>query len=346
MSEQARAILAGVLLAASLALAWVLTGTFLTIFSGILVAGLLDAVVRSVRQVVPIPRPMLVVAITLCLFALAGLGLSVGGIRLWQSIDALLQMLTSQAREFYQQLVSLNARSDLFGEDTGAMLRDLLPDPSGIFSSAQSIFGGAIGILANVVVIIFLGIFFAINPGVYRDSIVVMMPRAQQERIRGALNETGQTLRGWLVSQLAMMVLIGSLVSSLLLALGTPNAVTLGVLAGVFNFVPFLGPLFSAVPILMTLATQDMTTLTLGALGLLVIQNLEGYVLTPLLQQRIIALAPAWSICTMLVLGSLFGPFGIALATPIYAVLRTLAIKLYVEPRDVPLPEPDKGLKA
>ena len=83
----------------------------------------------------------------------------------------------------------------------------------------------------------------------------------------------------------------------------------------------------------MTLATQDMTTLIIGVGGLLLIQNLEGYVLTPMLQARIISLPPAWSLCMMLVMGALFGLPGVALATPLFAVIRSLTLSLYVEPQ-------------
>ena len=77
-----------------------------------------------------------------------------------------------------------------------------------------------------------------------------------------------------------------------------------------------------------------MTTLLLGAVGLILIQNLEGYILTPMLQQRIIHLPPAWSLSVMAVMGALFGPLGIALATPIFAVARTLTYELYIDPRE------------
>ncbi len=137
-----------------------------------------------------------------------------------------------------------------------------------------------------------------------------------------------------MVTQIAVMVIVGTLVGTLLLVLGVPNAWILGLLAGALNFIPFLGPIFSAVPVLLTLAAMDTNTLVVGAVGLLLIQNLEGYVLTPMLQQRVIKLSPAWSLSIIAIMGSLFGLLGIALATPVYAVLRVLTLKLYVEPRE------------
>jgi predicted PurR-regulated permease PerM len=214
------------------------------------------------------------------------------------------------------------------------MMGNFLPDPGGLVSQAGSFFGSTVGVLSNVVVIIFLGLFFAINPATYRDGFLLLMPQRHRPLLMGALTETGSALRGWMVTQLAMMILIGTLVGLLLWVLGVPNALVLGILSGALNFVPFLGPIFSAVPVLLTLASESMNVLILGAVGLLLIQNLEGYILTPMLQQRIIKLSPAWSLSIMAVMGALFGITGIALATPVYAVARVLVLKLYVEPRE------------
>ncbi|MBD8066460.1 AI-2E family transporter [Devosia sp. PTR5] len=332
MHDRTRAITTGVLLAAALALAWVLTGSLLTIFAGILVASLLDAIVRQLARVLPLPHAALVILVTLAVFGTVIAGLSLGGMQLWQSVDDLVSMLIEQARQIYLELRRMIISIGMVDNDQ-SLLADAMPDPAGLLAGMQTVFGSAVGAIANVVVIVFLGIFFALNPAGYRDGMLDLAPRHLQPRLRTALDAVGHTLRGWIVTQVIMMGVIGTLVGTLLWALGTPNALTLGVLAGALNFIPFLGPIISAVPVLLTLASQDMTTFLLGALGMLLIQNLEGYVLTPLMQQRVIHLPPAWSLCTMLIMGSLFGFFGVALATPAYAVIRTLTLRLYIEPR-------------
>lgn len=187
-------------------------------------------------------------------------------------------------------------------------------------------------------IIAFLGLFLAINPKGYLEGFLLLLPKSQRPITRDALVASGTVLRGWLVTQMGMMVLIGTLVYLLLAALNVPNAATLGLIAGMLNFIPFLGPIISAVPIMLTLAAGDMQTLIIGAIGLLLIQNLEGYILTPILQQKIINLPPAWSLVVMTILGALFGPLGVALATPIFAVCRVLTFKLYIEPRDAKAP--------
>ncbi|WIY52849.1 AI-2E family transporter [Devosia sp. YIM 151766] len=334
MVSNRRAIITGVLLAAGLALAWQVSTPILLIFAGILVACVLDAAVRALARIAPWPRPLLLAIVSFTILVLVVLALSLGGVSLWRNIQDLLRLLVAEIARIYGELQELGLVHEISRSDIETMVTTFFPDPGGLFNQASSFFGSTLGIVSNAVIIIFLGLFFAIDPRAYRDGVLLLLPQTYRPRISAALSDTGEALRGWMVTQLAMMILIGTLVFTLLWALGVPNAPVLGLLAGALNFIPFLGPIFSAVPVLLTLAAQDTQVLILGAIGLFLIQNLEGYILTPMLQQRIIRLSPAWSLSIMTVLGTLFGIMGIALATPIYAVGRMLTLKLYVEPRE------------
>ena len=333
MADGTRPVLIGIFVVAGLLLAWQVSHILLLVFAGILNATLLDAAVHAIRRIVPLPRPLLVVTVALCILVLLGVGLTLGGASLIESINQLWDMLTDQAERLSDQWDQLQ-NGDAEGEENGSFLSNILPGAGELFSQAGSLFSLTTGVASNFIIISFLGIFFALNPPGYRDGFLLLLPRAHRKRLRHAFSSTGEALRGWLVTQVAMMILIGTLVYGLLSALDVPNAPLLGAVAGALNFVPFLGPILSAVPILLTLAAEDMTTLLLGAVGLLVIQNLEGYILTPMLQQRIINLPPAWSLTVMAVMGALFGPLGVALATPVFAVARTLTNELYIDPRE------------
>lgn len=334
MASSTKAVITGVLLAAALVLAWHVSTPILLIFAGILVACVLDAAVRTLARIAPWPRPLLLTIVSFSILIVVVLALSLGGVSLWRNIQDLLRLLIAEIARIYGELQELGLVHEISRSDIETMVMTFFPDPGGLFNQASSFFGSTLGIVSNVVIIIFLGLFFAIDPRAYRDGFLLLLPRKYRPRISAALGDTGEALRGWMVTQLAMMVLIGSLVFLLLWALDVPNAPVLGLLSGALNFIPFLGPIFSAVPVLLTLAAQDTNVLILGAIGLFLIQNLEGYILTPMLQQRIIRLSPAWSLSIMTVLGTMFGIMGIALATPIYAVGRMLTLKLYIEPRE------------
>ena len=334
MTSSTRAVVTGVFLTAALLLAWHVSNPILLIFAGILIACVLDAAVRTLGRIAPWPRPVLLVIVGVTILLFMVVAFSFGGVSLWRNIQDLFRLLVSEIARIYGELQELGMVGEISRSDIETMVTTFFPDPGGLFNQASSLFGSTLGVASNAVIIIFLGLFFAIDPKAYRDGFLLLLPRRHRPRISAALGDTGEALRGWMVTQLAMMVLIGTLIFLLLWALGVPNAGVLGLLSGALNFIPFLGPIFSAVPVLLTLAAQDTNVLILGAIGLFLIQNLEGYILTPMLQQRIIKLHPAWSLSIMTVLGTLFGIMGIALATPIYAVGRMLTLKLYIEPKE------------
>lgn len=333
MTSSTSAIVTGVLLTAALILAWHVSAPLLLIFSGILVACVFDAAIRTLARIAPWPRPVLLIIVSLVILVFVVIAFSLGGVSMWRNVQDLLRLLISEITRIYGELQELGLVGEISRSDIETMVTTLFPDPGGLFNQASSLFGSTLGIFSNTVIIVFLGLFFAMDPAAYRDGFLLLLPMRHRARISSALGDTGEALRGWMVTQLAVMVLIGTLVFLLLWALGVPNAAVLGLLSGALNFIPFLGPIFSAVPVLLTLAAQDTNVLIIGAIGLLVIQNLEGYILTPMLQQRIVKLHPAWSLSIMTVLGTMFGIMGIALATPIYAVGRMLTLKLYVEPK-------------
>jgi predicted PurR-regulated permease PerM len=131
--------------------------------------------------------------------------------------------------------------------------------------------------------------------------------RAHRGRAHEVLGTLGQTLRGWLLGQFGVMVINGVLTWLGLMLIGVPQAALLGVITGVLNFIPNLGPFLAAVPALL-LALSEGPTQVLSVLALFVlIQNLEGFVLTPLVQQRTVDIPPALLLTAQVLLGVLFG---------------------------------------
>ena len=144
------------------------------------------------------------------------------------------------------------------------------------------------------------------------------------------LRQLGRTLQGWLLAQLGSMTVIGMLTALGLWLLGVQLAVVLGVIAALLTFIPNLGPILAAVPALL-LAFAEGPTQVLWVAALYVgVQVIEGNVTTPLIQQRTISLPPALILAAQLLMASLFGLLGLALATPLAAVGITLTQSLYV----------------
>jgi predicted PurR-regulated permease PerM len=134
-----------------------------------------------------------------------------------------------------------------------------------------------------------------------------------------------------MLGRLVSMFAVGLLTGLMLWAMGVPLAALLGLVAGLLTFVPYAGPIAASVPIgLVALVEGPMHALLVLALYT-VIQSVEGFLITPLVQQRAVHLAPALTLFSEFFLGMLVGPLGVVLSVPLAAAVLVLVQKLYVE---------------
>lgn len=197
--------------------------------------------------------------------------------------------------------------------------------------SVQRFFTTSFGVLGDLFAILFLGIFFTISPKTYIDGFIKLMPIKAKSEAHHVLNETGNTLAQWLKGQLFAMLVVAVLTGTGLAIIGVPLVLALALIAGLFNFVPNIGPLISAVPaILVSLQMGGNAPLFVAGLYLLV-QALESNLITPYIQNKMISIPPALILIGQLIFGTLFGIWGIVLATPLVAILMVVLQELYVK---------------
>jgi predicted PurR-regulated permease PerM len=329
--------------AAALFLLWQVIQPVLVICAGILIGVLLDACIRGMQWLLPLGRA-LALALTCLLFTSLAAGFFAwGGYQLAVQADFLIETVTDQLENWGSEL-------DMLGIDSAAeadekrngqaaseesrgqsLARLLLPDPENLFERANTVFRTTFGAVGDAAVIILVAIFTAANPNAYRDGLLSLVPKDRRPRFGDILDDIGQMLRWWLVGQLCAMTAVGTATGLMLAAIGMPSALLLGLQAGILTFVPFLGPLVGGIAILLVAIAQGGTMVLWALGGYILIQSLEGYLLTPLVQQRTVDLRPLLTITAMILFGTLFGILGIALATPMIAVIRLLVLRLYVE---------------
>jgi len=174
------------------------------------------------------------------------------------------------------------------------------------------------------------GIYLAAQPRLYRGGLVKLVPPGGRERVEQALDDSWRALRLWLLGRLVSMLFIGTLTGVGLWLLGIPGALALGIVAFILEFVPFIGPIIAAVPaILLALAFEPVKALWVAALYL-GIQQLEGNVIEPLVQQRAVDLPPALLLFSIVAGAVVFGPAGVVFAAPLTVVLFVMVKRLYV----------------
>jgi predicted PurR-regulated permease PerM len=209
-------------------------------------------------------------------------------------------------------------------------------DPTGLlslqtFGRIGGLFTSLFGVVGALVIVFFIGLYGAAEPEVYRRGILRLVPHGRRDRAAQVLDAVVQSLRAWLNIRLLSMAVIGLMTTIGLLILHVPLALALGLIAALLTFIPYIGPTISAIPpILMGLMESPNKALWVVALSLL-IHVVEAYLLTPMLQRRAMSLSPVLAIITQVILGTIWGLLGMALATPITAVFVVLVEMLYVE---------------
>ena len=200
-----------------------------------------------------------------------------------------------------------------------------------IAGMAAGVGTSTLGGLGSLLVMVVTAVFFAIDPTLYIKGTAGLMPRSWRPRAEEVLRDIGHTLRWWFVGQFLDMCAVGFLTAIGLYALGVKLAFTLALIAALFNFVPYIGALAGAVPAVLVALGQGPQTALYTAILFTAVQTLEGNVIAPLIQKRTVELAPVLTILSQTVLGSLFGPLGLILATPVTAAGVELVKKVYVE---------------
>ncbi|MHC2105937.1 AI-2E family transporter [Methylobacterium sp.] len=335
---------------AALALAWMSVGTLLLIFAGVLLGVFLDGLTRGLGHVLPLPRGLRLTIASLAV-AVGVIGFaSYGGATIVQQGRDLGTTIKNQAGTVSSWLsergidVPSLAPKDGSAEPgqkeggLGGLANGLLKSSSSIVSDAGSVLGPAAAVilglfdaLGNLLVIAFLGLAFAADPEAYRDGVLRFVPPKKRRRAAKVLDGAGETLRHWLFGQLIIMAVIFVCTWAGLAFLGIGGALILGLQAGLLAFVPTVGPLVAGIVIILAALASGLKAV-IGAVGVyLAVQCLESYGLTPFIQKRALDIPPATIFAGQLILGVIFGLWGIALALPLMAVIKVLLEQLYVE---------------
>jgi predicted PurR-regulated permease PerM len=195
--------------------------------------------------------------------------------------------------------------------------------------------GSTLAVLAGIVLVIFLAIYIAIDPSTYRRGLLHLVPqraRAQTDEVFGAI---AVTLRRWLVTQLIAMIVIGAVSTIVLMALKVRAAVPLGILAGLLEFVPTIGPIISAVPAIAMGFVDSPEKALAVAIAYVGIQFVENHLLIPILMKEGVNLPPALTIVMQALMAIVFGILGLLVAVPLLATIM-IAVRILTKHEGAP----------
>ena len=317
------------LTAGILLLAYLLGEVLLLVFAAVLLAVGLDGCARAVAARLPVSRGWALVGVALSVATVLLAALSLTATRLVWQFQELRSTLVAFAEKVLAWLSELGA--------TG-MIEELDDSDGGLGGSAGDLAGhamtfgmSAVGAVASTIILIVLTMFLAANPALYRGGLVRLVPPAQRAVAQDTLLALAHALRWWFLGQLASMLLLGVTVGLGLLVMGIELWFALGVLTALLTFIPFLGPLIATVPIVAVGFAEGTQTGLIVLIGYVVIQNIEGNVLVPMIQQKAVDLAPALLISVQVLLSLVFGVVGLMLAAPLTIVAMVSVQKIWVE---------------
>jgi len=314
-----------------------ITGVVLAILLTILLAIILSAPVNYLHRR-GLPRAWGMLAVIAALAA----ALWIFGLAVVPVVEAQSRQLVATFPELLQEAVALfnrvqgffglGARISLDGGSFSELGRQLLT------GSAVSTAAGVGLTVATVVslglVVLIATIYMVIRPEPWVEGFVSLFPAGWRQRTREILDELYHTVQRWFIGQLTAMSFIAVFWAISLSVIGVPFALLLGILSGLISFVPYVGATISVVvPLLLALISEPFTAVYV-IIAFVIIQQIEGNILQPLLMSRAVDLHPALVIFAILTMGTLFGIVGVFLAVPLVAVVQVLVRELWVRRMD------------
>jgi predicted PurR-regulated permease PerM len=302
---------------------WQLSHLLVLTFAAILFALILRSLANQIERFTPVKNPWsLLLAILFIAGVLAGFFWLLG-----MQIKAQFANLIQQIPQYIQ---ALEERFDLHNLEAVIAERLQGVGGGGMLGTAASFTAGLAGALTSFVLILITGIYLAANPRLYFRGFMLLVPKGAARKLRAALENTGRALQLWLLGQLVSMVIVGTIITIGLSIIGLPSALALGFMAGIAEFIPILGPVLASIPAIL-IAVSEGDTVVFWVIGLYVlVQQLESYVIMPLVQRRAVHLPPVLLILSIVAFGTLFGLPGVLLGAPLTVVAMVMVDHLYV----------------
>jgi len=329
--------------AALLLFTWHFAATLFLIFAGMLLGVALNAMTNLLGRVVSLTHSLRLTIVCLVLAGLLPGVVFLGGATIAQQATALSGTIKSQlvsVKAFlekngidtsYFELGNSGASTDSSTTATPAAPTHNLPSAGAIASSGGAIVSqtlklllGTVSAVGNFFIVLFLGLTFAAQPGVYRAGLLFMAPVRHRAHATVIVDRIGDTLERWLIAQIITMFVVFLITWIGLAIIGIQSSFILGIQAGLLAFIPTVGALIGGlIVVLASLASGWVAAASAFAL-FMGVHALESYILTPIIQRHALDIPPATLFAFQILLGVVFGIWGLALALPLMAIVKVM----------------------
>ena len=337
-----------VLFTALLAFTWYFAATVLLIFTGMLLGLGLNALTIALGRRVPLPHAVRLAIVCIALAVmLAGIAY-LGGATIAEQASLLSKTLKAQLANVRSFLDNHGIDTSFFDLGNGASesagtapseaapapaapSRGALPSAGALASSGGAIVSqtfkvllGTIHGVGNIFIVLFLGFAFAAQPAVYHDGLLYLAPARHRTRVTLVIDRISETLERWLIAQIIVMLAVGVVTWIGLALIGIPGPFILGIQAGLLAFIPTVGAIIAGVIVVLASLASGWIPALSAFLLFMGVHAMESYVLTPILQRQALDIPPATLFAFQIVLGVVFGIWGLALALPLVAIAKVM----------------------
>jgi predicted PurR-regulated permease PerM len=338
-----------VLFSTLLVFTWYFAATLLLIFTSMLLGVGLNALTNALGRRLHLPHAarLAIVCVVLAIL-LAGVAY-LGGATIAEQASVLSNTIKSQITHVRSFLESHGIDTSVFdlGNATptaASSSGDTAPTPApssnahgplpgagalassggAIVSQTFKLLFGAISAVGNVFIVLFLGLAFAAQPAVYHDGLLYLAPARHRIRATLIIDRIGETLERWLIAQIIVMLAVGVVTWIGLAIIGIPGSFILGIQAGLLAFIPTVGAIIAGVVVVLASLASGWVAALSALILFLGVHGMESYVLTPILQRQALDIPPATLFAFQILLGVVFGIWGLALALPLVAIAKVM----------------------
>lgn len=297
----------------------------LIIFAGILLAVFLNGMANYVKRKIPLTYNTSLFTITfLCTILILGLCFLIGP-RIADQLVILFDKIPLAIDTFLGILKENKWTQAIFkGKE------QLMPPGNEVLREVTGLFANLFDIIIAVIIVLFVGIYLAANPRKYIGGIIALLPRTGRKRAEELFHALYRSLLSWIEEAVVSMIVSGVLAAIGFSLIGLPLALILALIISFFAFIPYLGPVFAIIPVLLVALSESPIVVLYAFLVYFFVEILESYGITPQIRKKVIFLPPAVLISIQILLTFLAGTLGLLLAAPLTVVIIVIVQVLYV----------------
>jgi predicted PurR-regulated permease PerM len=338
--------MAVVLFIALIAFTWYYAAAIFLLFAGMLLGVALNAMTSRLGRLVGLPHALRLVIVCLLLGALLAGIVFLGGATIADQTKVLSETIKSQLGNLKTFLDNHGIDTSFFdfanaaptgSEGSSAAtsqthnLQNNLPSPSALASSGGAIVTqslklllGTVSAVGNIFIVLFLGLASAAQPSVYRRGLLFLAPARYRDQAAVIVDRISDTLERWLIAQMTTMFAVFLITWIGLAIIGVQSSFILGIQAGLLAFIPTVGAIIAGVIVVLASLASGWVAAASAAVLFLGVHAMESYVLTPLLQREALDIPPATLFAFQILLGIVFGLWGLTLALPLMAIAKVM----------------------